>query len=263
MIASGTLAVRVVADDTGRTRNAAVQQRYPQRMTAPLYCDPAFPHAAFICVQSPSGGTFSDDDLSTTLVADPGTHLRVSTQAATQVFAGSGPGARHHFTFTVGPGAVLEYLPRTTIPHASSRYLQVMDVEVDATGCYLGWEAVAAGRLGHGERYRYLSYDSTVRISVAGRTVARDLILLEPPSAARLVGADYLATLMVVAPDADSAALLETVRTVVADLPTSVYCGASQLPSEVGILVRMTTDHAPELHRAQQLLLDAVRERLL
>lgn len=39
--------------------------------------------------------------------------------------------------------------------------------------------------------------------------------------------------------------------------------GVIQLPSAVGVLVRITTDHAPELHRAQQLLLDAVRERLL
>lgn len=261
MIAAGTLALRVVVDGTGRTRAAEMQQRYPQRMTAPLYHDEAFPDAAMVCVQSPSGGTFSDDDLTTTVHAESGSHLRMTTQAATQVFAGRGLGSRHRIEFRVDGDAVLEYLPKTLIPHTGSRFTQLMDVGVDARGCYLGWEALAAGRIGHGERFRYRSYDSTVRVSVSGRTVARDLVMLEPPSAARLVDADYLATLMVVAPSADTAALLDDVRGVLSGAP--VHGGASELPSAVGVLARITTDHAPDLHRTQQMLLNAVRERVV
>ncbi|MGB3482116.1 MAG: urease accessory protein UreD [Mycobacterium sp.] len=260
-IRPGALTLRVVADATGRTRTALMQQRYPQRMTTPLYCDETYPDAATVCVQSPSGGTFSDDDLTTTVQAEPGSHLRLTTQAATQVFSGSGHGARHRLSFGVDRAATLEYLPKTLIPHADSHYTQVMDIDVDAAGCYIGWEALAAGRLGHGERFRYHSYNSAVRIVVDGRTVARDLVLLEPPSAARLVDADYLATLLVVAPATDSAALLDAVRHVLAASP--VRGGASELPAAVGVLVRITTDHAPDLHRIQQLLLDTVRERVL
>jgi urease accessory protein len=261
MITAGTLALRVVADGTGRTRAADMQQRYPQRMTTPLYHDEAFPDAAMVCVQSPSGGTFSDDDLTTTVHAEPGSHLRLTTQAATQVFAGRGLGSRHRINFRVDADATLEYLPKTLIPHTGSCFTQLMDVDVDSSGRYLGWEALAAGRIGHGERFGYRSYDSTVRVSVSGRTVARDLVLLEPPSAARLVGADYLATLLVVAPSADVEALLNAVRFALASAP--VCGGASQLPSTVGILVRMTTDHAPDLHRTQQALLNVIRGRVL
>lgn len=261
MIAAGTLALRVVADGAGRTRAAEMQQRYPQRMTTPLYHDEAFPDAAMVCVQSPSGGTFSDDDLITTVHAEPGSHLRLTTQAATQVFAGRGLGSRHRIQFRVDPGATLEYLPKTLIPHAGSSFTQVMDVDVEPGGRYLGWEALAAGRIGHGERFRYRTYDSAVRVCVSGRTVARDLVLLEPPSAARLVDADYLATLMVVTPDADTVALLDDVRAVLAAAP--VHGGASELPSTAGVLARITTDHAPDLHRTQQALLDAVRKRVL
>jgi urease accessory protein len=260
-ILPGELTLRVVADDAGRTRTAALHQRYPQRMTAPLYSDPLFPDAAVVCVQSPSGGTFSDDELTTTVHAEPGSHLQLTTQAATQVFAGTGAGARHRITFRVDAGAVLEYLPKTLIPHTGSRYTQVMDVDVDVRGCYVGWEALAAGRIGHGERFRYRSYDSTVRVTVEGRTVARDLVLLEPPSAARLIDADYLATLLVVAPAADSAALLDDVREVLSAEP--VCGGASELPSAVGILVRITTDNAPDVHRVQRGLLAAVRRRVV
>lgn len=262
MIAPGELTLRVVADDAGRTRTALMQQRYPQRMTAPLYCDELFPDAAVVCVQSPSGGTFSDDDLRTTVCTEAGTHLRLTTQAATQVFAGPGPGARHRLSFRVHAGSVLEYLPRTLIPHADSRYTQVMDIEIDGWGSYLGWEAVAAGRLGHGERFSYRSFDSTLRVVVDGRTVARDLILLESPSAARLVDADYLATLMVVAPNADVGALLTELRTLITRFPAGALCGATELPSAAGVLVRMTTDSAPDLASAQTVLLEATRRFL-
>lgn len=263
MIGPGELMLRVVVDDAGRTRAAATHQRYPQRMAAPLYSDPTFPDAAVVCVQSPSGGTFSDDDLATTIQAGPHSHLRLITQAATQVFAGTGPGTRHRLSFRVEAGATVEYLPKTAIPHRDSSYTQVLDIELDATGCYLGWEALAAGRLGHGERFRYGRYDSSVRVIVDGRTVARDRILLEPPSAAALVGADYLATLLVVAPDADSAALLARVRQVLDDLPTEMHGGASALPDDVGVLARITTDSAPNLQRVQLQLMAAVRLEIL
>jgi urease accessory protein len=262
MIGPGELMLRVVVDDSGRTRAAATHQRYPQRMAAPLYSDPTFPHAAVVCVQSPSGGTFSDDDLTTTIQAGPGSHLRLVTQAATQVFAGTGPGTRHRLSFQVDAGATVEYLPKTTIPHEVSRYTQVLDIDLDAAGCYIGWEALAAGRLGHGERFRYGHYDSSLRVIVDGRTVARDRILLEFPSAAALVGADYLATLLVVAPSADCAALLAGVRQVLDGLPAEMHAGASALPDDVGVLARIITDSAPELQRTQSLLLAAVRREL-
>ncbi|MET0897494.1 MAG: urease accessory protein UreD [Mycobacterium sp.] len=265
MISPGELMLRVVRDDAGRTRAAAMHQRYPQRMAAPLYSDPSFPDTAVVCVQSPSGGTFSDDDLTTTVQAGPGTHLRLITQAATQVFAGTGPGTRHRLSFRVDAGATVEYLPKTTIPHADSHYTQVIDIDLDATGCYIGWEALAAGRLGHGERFRYSCYDNTIRVGVAGRTVARDRQRFTPASTPtpRLVGADYLATLLVVAPGADCAALLGGVRQVLDSLPAEMHAGASALPDDVGVLARLTTDSAPDLQRAQTQLLTAVHHELL
>ena len=264
-VCPGELTLRVVADDTGRTRTAVMRQRYPQRMTAPLHCDPVYPHAAVVCVQSPSGGTFSDDTLHTGVQAERGSHLRITTQAATQVFAGSGTGARHRLRFRVDAMAALEYLPKTLIPHADSRYFQDLEVDVATTGSYLGWDAVSAGRLGHGERFRYCRYESSLRVSVEGKTMARDRQVIEPPTApaARLIGADYLATLLIVAPGLDSALLLARLREAADDCPTTVYIGAGALPGDIGALVRIVTDHAPDLQRTQDRLLAASRYQLL
>ncbi len=255
MIAPGELTIHVGADATGRTRVTTLRQRYPQRVTTVLYSDHRFPCAAVLCVQSPSGGTFSDDELHTTVVCAPGSHLVLTTQAATQVFSGDGPGSRHRLHFTVQAGAVLEYLPKTIIPQADSLFTQTTDVDVAEGGTYLGWEAVAAGRIAHGERFRYAGVDTAVTVRSGGRTIARDRQRFTPAAAATFDG-DYVATQLLVTPG--RAQELTGVRTVLTGL-TQVRGGAGELPHRAGIFTRLTTARAPELHLAQQALHAAAR----
>lgn len=202
MIAPGELTVHTAADATGRTRITDLRQRYPQRVTTALHTDAEFPRAAVLCVQSPSGGTFSDDDLHTAVRCTPGTHLHLTSQAATQVFAGSGPGARHRIEFTVDAGAVLEYLPKTIIPQSDSMFTQTLDVDVEDGGVYIGWDAIAAGRIAHGERFRYAAIDNSFTVRSQGRVLARDRQRI---TGAHTLDGDYLATLLVVTPGATPA----------------------------------------------------------
>ncbi|TVY05107.1 urease accessory protein UreD [Mycolicibacterium porcinum] len=255
MIAPGELTVHVGADATGQTRITSLHQRYPQRVTTALHSDDRFPNAAVLCVQSPSGGTFSDDDLSTTVVCAPGSHLVLTTQAATQVFAGDGPGARHRLRFTVHSGAVLEYLPKTLIPQSDSLFTQTLDVDVAEGGRYVGWDAVAAGRIAHGERFRYSRVDTAVTVRSGDRVIARDRQRFSP-GAAILLDGDYVATQLVITPGQPAA--LETVRTALRSL-SGVRSGAGELPYRSGVFVRLTADEAPALRQAQQALHTAVR----
>jgi len=256
-IAPGELTVRVTTDATGRTRLATLRQRYPQRVTTALHTDPAHPHAAVLCVQSPSGGTFSDDALRTTVHCTPGTHLQLTSQAATQVFAGDGPGSRHHLSFTVEAGAALEYLPKTVIPQASSRFTQTLELDVADGGLYIGWDAVAAGRIAHGERFRYASVDNAFTVRSEGRVLARDRQVITPQAVGMLDG-DYLATLLVVMPGQSPQATLTCVRAALDDL-SGVGGGAGELPSHRGVFVRLTADRAPALRDAQRRLHTAAR----
>jgi len=264
-IAPGELRVDVAADAAGRTRVTSLRQRYPQRVTAPLHCDPDHPNSAVLCVQSPSGGAFSDDDLHTTVHCGAGTHLQLTTQAATQVFAGDGPGARHQLRFTVSSDAVLEYQPKTVIPQSDSTFTQRLDLDVDPSGIYLGWEAVAAGRIAHGERFRYAGYDNAFAVTIAGRTIARDRHVIRPAHTAcgpALVDGDYVATFLAVLPGRAAGPVLHRVRAVLDELP-GIHGGAGELPGGSGVIVRITTRRAPELHRARQALHGAARTEFL
>ena len=264
-ISPGELGIDMVVDASGRTRTASLRQRYPQRVTMPMHCDPDHPGAATLCVQSPSGGTFSDDELRTTVRCGPGAHMHLTTQAATQVFAGDGPGSRHRLGFTVHAGAVLEYYPGTVIPHADSTFDQRLDVDVDSGGVYLGWESLAAGRIAHGERFRYTRYDSAFVVRVDGRAVARDRQVIRPPSSEkgqRALDTDYLAKFLAVAPGRAITPLLERMRLALENLDGCAG-GAGRLPGDAGVFVRLTTQHAPALHRTRRCLFDAARTELL
>lgn len=262
-IQPGELGIEVVADSAGRTRTASLRQRYPQRVTMPLHCDPDRPGAVTLCVQSPSGGTFSDDELRTTVACRAGSHLHLTTQSATQVFAGDGAGARHHLDFTVDRGAALEYYPGTVIPHTDATFTQTIDVNVETGGLYLGWEAVAAGRIAHGERYGYHTYDSAILARVDGRAVARDRQVIRPGTdAMSLLEGDYLATLLVVAPGADIEALLRRLRATLDD-GSGCSGGAGRLPAHAGVFLRLIAQRAPDLHRARTDLFAAARRELI
>lgn len=260
-IAPGELTVTVVADATARSRLSVLRQRYPQRVTTALHPDPLYPGAAMLCVQSPSGGTFSDDDLRTTVRTEPGSHLMLTTQAATQVFAGSGVGSRHRLEFSVSTGSTLEYLPKTIIPQCDSRLSQHLELDLAAGGRYLGWDAVAAGRIAHGERHRYARVDTAFTVRCDGRVVARDRQLFVRGGNPLLDG-DYVATLLVLAPGAPMAPVLAELRDAFSTLSdTRGACGV--LPGETGVFSRITALSAPDLHRAQQVLHRAARRAVL
>ncbi|MGB3354461.1 MAG: urease accessory protein UreD [Mycobacterium sp.] len=264
-IVAGELGINVVADASGRTRATSLRQCYPQRVTMPLRCDPDHPGAATLCVQSPSGGAFSDDELRTTVRCHPGTHLHLTTQAATQVFAGHGPGARHQLSFSVLAGAVLEYYPGTVIPHAGATFCQRLDVDVARGGVYFGWEAVAAGRIAHGERFGYDCYDSAFVVRVDGRPVGRDRQVIRPRTAGVggcLIEGDYLATFVAVAPGRAVDGLLAEVRRILIGLD-DCRGGAGRLPADTGVFVRLGARHAPALQRARRALFHASRAALL
>ncbi len=259
MIAPGELTVRVGADATGSTRVTALRQRYPQRVTTALHSDPEFPRAAVLCVQSPSGGTFSDDDLSTTAHCAPGAHLHLTSQAATQVFAGTGPGASHRLRFTVDAGAILEYLPKTIIPQSDSMFTQSVELDVAAGGVYIGWDAIAAGRIAHGERFRYSAIDNAFTVRVGGRVIARDRQLITAEAG---LDSDYLATLLIVTPGRAPEPALAAIRATLERHP-DIRGGAGELPHRAGVFARLTAARAPELNLVRRSLHDAARRAVL
>src|SRR5262249_4304063 len=137
-VTSGLLALRVgPGAGAGRSQLLERRQRFPLRVTTALHPDSAAPDMAFVYVQNPSGGVFPGDELTCEVHADRGAAVHVTTTSATKVYGG-GEAARLDASFVLAEGAYLEHFPDPVIPHAGSRYVEDVRVELAPGSAYVG-----------------------------------------------------------------------------------------------------------------------------
>jgi urease accessory protein len=255
-----------VAPD-GRTYLAERSQRFPLRLTRPLYLDPAQPGMAFLYVQNPSGGLFEDDDHRVELEALPDARVHLTTQAASKVYRAEMGCARQLVSLRVAPGAYAEYVPDALIPHAGARLASEVVADVEPGGAAIVCETVAPGRVARGEAFEYDRLSLVTRLSCASEQRAVDTLVLEPGRldlrrAGMLGERGYVASLFAIAPERDAEALAAPVAQALADVPGAV-AGTGTLPGGVGLLARILAPSGVVVRRALEAGWAAAREALL
>jgi urease accessory protein len=240
---AGLLALVADVSPSGRTYLSERRQRFPLRLTVPLYLDPERPGMAFVYMQNPTGGLFEGDDHLISLDARPGALVHLTSQAASKAYRTARGSARQRIELTVAEGAFVEYVPDPLIPHAGARFQQELVADVQAGGAMIVAETVAPGRVAFGEAFEYTSLSLSTRISCDGQEAAVDSLLLEPgeldPRRAGMLGSyAYLASLFAVAPGADPEALARSISDAVEPGPGWLVATAA-LPSGSGALVRI------------------------
>lgn len=129
-----------------------------------------------------SGGGFVEGDASEfNGLLDPGTRALVTTTAASKYYKClTGGRCIEAVNFDVGAGAVLEYLPDEAIPFARSRSQRKTVIELAQTSRLFATDMISAGRIhyGAGEAFMFSEMQSEFSISIEGRTVASDRLLL-------------------------------------------------------------------------------------
>jgi urease accessory protein len=235
------LVADVAAD--GRTYLAERRQRFPLRMTTPLYLDPDRPEMAFVYVQNPTGGLFEGDDHLISLSARHGALVHLTTQAASKAYRSAEGQARQRVELAVSAGAFVEYVPDPLIPHAGARFQQELVASVESGGALIVAETVAPGRVAFGEAFDYTSLSLSTRISRDADETAFDALVLEPgeldPRRPGVLGRySYLASLFAVASLGDHEALARSIAGAVEHEPDCLV-GVAELPSGLGVLVRM------------------------
>jgi urease accessory protein len=266
-VAEGLLELVAEARPDGHTFLSRRSQRFPLRLTTPLYLDPERPGMAFIYVQNPTGGVFEDDDHRLSLTLLPGARVHLTTQSATKVYRADRGCARQGVRLGISAGAFAEYVPDPLIPHAGARFEQEMIADVEPGGALIAAETVAPGRVASGEAFRYTSLSLTTRISGAGRTDAIDRLLLRPgeldPRTPGILGVyGYVASLFAVAPGADNEVLIRSISDALDPAPDCL-AAASSLPSGLGVLVRILGRSAVPTERALHAAWSAARLVLL
>ncbi|MFQ5426178.1 MAG: urease accessory protein UreD [Gaiellales bacterium] len=262
--ATGLLELTLAPDDASRTNVVARRLRFPLRMTVPLYLDPVDRGMAFVYIQNPTGGVFAGDDLTVDIDAQPGSRLHLTTQSATKV-EGS---AVQRIDIRAHAGSYVEYVPDALIPHAGSRYEQLLRVELGEGASFVGTELVAPGRIGRGERFAYTILGLDTVVTDGRSTLMAETMLLEPsrrsPRKRGLLGdSNYTGVMFAVTRREGVAERLASELDSALERDTRVRGAAGELPQAAGAMARVLADSAPAALRALDAAWEVARRTLI
>ena len=157
--------------------------------------------ANLVHLNNVSGGIFGGDVLRLSVEVGESAEAQITTTGATRLYRPRlcAAEARLQSRFALARGSLLEYLPDAVIPFRDARVLQHNEYTLAEGATLFCWDTIAPGRLAMGERFAYERLKIASDITVQGRPVLSDRLLLEPrrwpmSTAARFGSHSYLVT---------------------------------------------------------------------
>ena len=129
-----------------------------------------------------SGGILAGDRLSLDVEVLSGASAQLTTTGATRLYRHrrDASDSEQRARFSVGEGAILEYLPDPVIPYAGSRHMQRTEIHLDPGASLFWWDVLAPGRQAAGERFAFDRLCVETDICMGSRPILRESFLLEP-----------------------------------------------------------------------------------
>jgi urease accessory protein len=236
----------------------------PMQALAPVQLEDG---SAYMLLLNPTGGVLGGDRLLTRIALERDTHVCLSTPSATRVYRTTGAPSMQETWIEMAEGATLEYVPDHVIPHAGSQFRQHLRLDMEAGGRAILFDAMAAGRLAHGERWKMTELDSAMEIFLRGKRVYLNRTrvrpsMLAPERFGLMEEFGYLASFVLIADGFDGwPEIIASMNETIAARPR-VFGGASLL-ARAGCAVRLLAKSAVDLTDAATALWAASRSALL
>jgi urease accessory protein len=280
----GTLDLRFARGRDGQSRLVYDRATVPFHLTGGLYHDEALPRVASAYVQDPTGGIAQGDRYEASIEVESDAHAHVTTGSATKVLRMERNYGASNVTIEVDDGGYLEYLPEPTILHEGARFWGTVDVDLAPDAAVLYADVVVPGRLARDEAFAFERLHTSVEARVEGTELFADAVRLDGGDELRGPGLfgefRVLGTFYVVAPDYDDTATLaddlhacvqgvgddetddEGDRTSEGGRARAVG-GASVLPREAGVAVRVLGDRSSDVTDRFHRVWDRARRALV
>lgn len=185
-----------------RTVVTGAMAHSPLKLLAPR----SMQKSAWIFTSTYGGGLVAGDAIDVTVDAASGTTCLLGTQASTKVFPSNGQtGCSQTLHASIAEGATMMVMPDPVTCYAGSRYLQrqTVDLAHGASLVLLDW--ITSGRRARGERWAMGRYESRTDVTVGGRSVFADAVLLDQADGAlaapwRMGRVDCMAMVVLIGP---------------------------------------------------------------
>jgi len=154
---------------------AACRFTLPLQVLAPVALDDP---AAVVSILNPTGGLVGGDRLAIDVRVEAGAHAVLTTPSATRVYRAEGEPTVQTVRLSIGPRAIVEWVPDHTIPFAGSALRQAITVDLDEAAGLILVDAFAAGRVAAGEAWRFARLESAISVRDRGGWLLHDRFVL-------------------------------------------------------------------------------------
>jgi urease accessory protein len=244
----GRLVLECGVDAHGRT------QLRNQWFRAPVYVGKAY-HADDVLIVNavnPTAGLFAGDEIQMSVSVEPLARMVLTAPSANRIHRKNTGTAVCSQNFRIAAGGRLEVWPELFIPHSGARYAQLTQIQIEAGGELLFWEALAPGRVASGEIHEFESLRWDTSIRYGSTVIAQERFLVTPGTLKSLRNrfvTPYYATAFIIS---ESAAMASSHWDKIQALQCAgLWVGASPL-REAGWAIRLIASESIQLRSALQ-----------
>lgn len=220
-----------------------------------LYLEESLPSMAYMYIMSTSGGILQGDRYRMDIALSKGTSAHITTQGATRIYRMERNYATQIINVDLEADSYFEFIPDQIIPYRQSRFYQTLKMRVHDSATMIYSEMVVPGRVASGESFEYdICYMKAVGLNQDDHLRFTDIAILEPKvknlnqlgvlNERTVVGSVYL-----LCPNTAVKSLKDELNSILSH-NTEVVSGASILPYNSGIIVRLLGDGASALRAA-------------
>jgi urease accessory protein len=228
----------------------------------------SLPSMAYIYIMSPSGGILQGDRYRMDIVLKNKACAHITTQGATRVYRMERNYATQIVNVVVDDGCYLEFVPDQIIPFRDSRFYQTVNLKVHDNGTMIYSEMIVPGRVASGESFQYdICYMKALAKNQKDTLRFIDIAILEPKKrnlntvgilgTFDVVGSTYILT------KADYVKELKDEINSGLQKFTHFSGGASILPHNSGVIVRMLGNVASDIRNAIYEIIKITRKIIL
>jgi urease accessory protein len=264
----GALVLRLEEDkSTGKTSVKEQYSRVPLFAQRALYLEEALSNMAYMYIISPSGGILQGDRYRMDITLRKHAFAHITTQGATRIYRMEKNYATQIVNIDVGEGCYFEYIPDQVIPYRDSRFYQEANLRVHDNATLLYSEIITPGRVASGEHFDYaICYMKAIAKDQNDGLKFTDVAMLEPKKRDmnvfgvlanhEVVGNMYILTKNKV--QEINMRVNESLQSI-----PKVYAGATILPNNSGVGIRMLGNTASDLRYAIYEVVRIIRKIIL
>jgi urease accessory protein len=265
----GALVLRLEQnEDGGKTVVKEQYSKVPLFTQRALYLEESLPSMAYMYIMSPSGGILQGDRYRMDITLKNKAHAHLTTQGATRIYRMETNYATQIVNVAIDDGCYLEFIPDQIIPYRDSRFYQKVDLNIHDNATMVYSEIIVPGRVASGDSFEYdICYMKSLGRNQNHKLRFIDIAILEPKKTnLKILGIlgnfDVVGNMYILTKTNYVLELNNEINSGLQKL-SHIYGGATILPHDSGIIIRMLGSVASDIRNAIYEIIKIVRKIIL